>query len=231
MQPPCGAETFSPQVHFRPVFIGESPGKQIRVSFPAAEARGLSRPATPVDDLRRKLRSSRASAERVAVRIRNSTTSFNPAHAADARRRRSIVCRLGLHPSTRLLSDRESSHLPRHVAFTASRNRRGAVDSGAHPRRVLEALVDQLTRGDPTSPLRWTCKSRAKLAAALAEQGWRVSSTTVGRLLHRLGYRLQSVRKAAGRHGPSGQESPAVVVTAYRPDPLRWDQMWRRRRK
>ena len=30
---------------------------------------------------------------------------------------------------------------------------------------------------------------------------------------------------------PSGRESPAVVVTAYRPDPLRWDQTWRRRRK
>ena len=60
---------------------------------------------------------------------------------------------------------------------------------------ALEALVDPLTRGDPTSPLRWTCKSRTKLAAALSEQGWRVSSTTVGRLLHRLGYRLQSVRK------------------------------------
>ena len=60
---------------------------------------------------------------------------------------------------------------------------------------ALEALVDPLTRGDPTSPLRWTCKSRAKLAAALNEQGWRVSSTTVGRLLHRLGYRLQSPRK------------------------------------
>ena len=60
---------------------------------------------------------------------------------------------------------------------------------------ALEALVDPLTRGDPTSPLRWTCKSRAKLAAALTEQGWRVSSTTVGRLLNRLGYRLQSVRK------------------------------------
>ena len=60
---------------------------------------------------------------------------------------------------------------------------------------ALEALVDPLTRGDPTSPLRWTCKSRAKLAGALNEQGWRVSSTTVGRLLHRLGYRLQSPRK------------------------------------
>ena len=62
-------------------------------------------------------------------------------------------------------------------------------------RDALEALVDPLTRGDPTSPLRWTCKSRAKLAAALTAQGWQVSSTTVGRLLNRLGYRLQSPRK------------------------------------
>lgn len=61
---------------------------------------------------------------------------------------------------------------------------------------ALEALVDPLTRGDPTSPLRWTCKSRAQLTAALTAQGWRVSSTTVGRLLNGLGYRLQSVRKS-----------------------------------
>ena len=62
-------------------------------------------------------------------------------------------------------------------------------------KRALERLVDPLTRGDPTSPLRWTCKSRAKLAAALTKQGWTISSTTVGRLLWELGYRLQSVRK------------------------------------
>jgi len=45
------------------------------------------------------------------------------------------------------------------------------------------------------SPLRWTCKSRAKLAAALSQKGWSVSSTSVGRMLNKLGYRLQSVRK------------------------------------
>jgi hypothetical protein len=66
---------------------------------------------------------------------------------------------------------------------------------------ALEALVEPLTRGDPMSPLRWTCKSRAKLTAALTTQGWDVSSTTVGRLLHTLGYRLQSVRKS--REGTS----------------------------
>jgi transposase len=62
-------------------------------------------------------------------------------------------------------------------------------------KEALEKLVDPVTRGDPESPLRWTCKSRANLAAALSKQGWKVSSTTVGRLLHELGYRLQSVRK------------------------------------
>jgi hypothetical protein len=63
-------------------------------------------------------------------------------------------------------------------------------------RAALEQLVDPLTRGDPMSPLRWTCKSKAKLAAALTAQGWRVSATTIGLLLHGLGYSLQSVRKS-----------------------------------
>jgi len=60
---------------------------------------------------------------------------------------------------------------------------------------ALEALVEPLTRGDPTSPLRWTCKSRARLTAALVAGGWHVSSTTVGRLLHLLGYSLQALQK------------------------------------
>ncbi len=68
-------------------------------------------------------------------------------------------------------------------------------------KEALEQLVDPLTRGDPTSPLRWTCKSRAKLAGALSKSGWTVSSTTVGRLLHELGYSLQSLRKS--REGAS----------------------------
>src|SRR4029453_6648993 len=60
---------------------------------------------------------------------------------------------------------------------------------------ALDALVEPLTRGDPTSPLRWTWKSRAKWTAAWAAQGWRVSSSTVGRLLHALGYSLQALQK------------------------------------
>jgi hypothetical protein len=70
--------------------------------------------------------------------------------------------------------------------------------------QALERLVDPVTRGDPMSPLRWTCKSRAKLAAALAADGWTVSSTTVGRLLNGLGYRLQAVQKS--REGASNPD-------------------------
>ena len=60
----------------------------------------------------------------------------------------------------------------------------------------LERLVSPETRGDAMSPLRWTCKSRAKLAAALTKKGWRVSSTKVSHLLHELGFSLQSPRKS-----------------------------------
>ncbi len=60
---------------------------------------------------------------------------------------------------------------------------------------ALDALVEPLTRRDPMSPLRWTCKSRARLTATLVADGWRVSSTTVRRLLHLLGYSLQAVQK------------------------------------
>lgn len=66
---------------------------------------------------------------------------------------------------------------------------------------ALQQLVEPLTRGDPMSPLLWTCKSKALLAAALSEQGWEVSATSVGRLLHDLGFSLQSVRK--NREGAS----------------------------
>jgi hypothetical protein len=61
--------------------------------------------------------------------------------------------------------------------------------------RDLEALIEPTTRGDPMSPLRWTCKSTRQLAAALQAQGHRVSYRTVARLLGQLEYSLQAPRK------------------------------------
>jgi hypothetical protein len=61
--------------------------------------------------------------------------------------------------------------------------------------RDLDALVAPVTRGDPESPLRWTCKSKAKLATELRSQGHKISETMVGRLLHQMGYSLQATSK------------------------------------
>src|SRR5689334_25219130 len=59
----------------------------------------------------------------------------------------------------------------------------------------LEALVEPTTRGDPESPLRWTCKSVRRLAETLQQQGHQVSRTLVGELLNATGYSLQGNRK------------------------------------
>jgi hypothetical protein len=60
---------------------------------------------------------------------------------------------------------------------------------------ALDALIDPVTRGDPESPLRWTSKSAAKLAAALTEMGHQVVDRTVLRLLKAKGYSLQANKK------------------------------------
>jgi transposase len=59
----------------------------------------------------------------------------------------------------------------------------------------LDRLIDPVTRGDPESPLRWTSKSGAKLAAALRERGHEVVDRTVLRLLKARGYSLQANKK------------------------------------
>ena len=60
---------------------------------------------------------------------------------------------------------------------------------------ALDGLVHPETRGNPMSLLRWTSKSSTKLADELARKGFEVSSRTVLRLLHRLGYSLQANAK------------------------------------
>jgi hypothetical protein len=60
---------------------------------------------------------------------------------------------------------------------------------------ALEKLVDPVTRGDPESPLRWTCKSTRTLARELSAQGHSVSANTVRRLLQAADYSLQGNRK------------------------------------
>ena len=60
---------------------------------------------------------------------------------------------------------------------------------------ALFALIEPTTRGDPESPLRWTCKSTTQLADALTQQRHPVSPRTVATLLKGAGYSLQANRK------------------------------------
>lgn len=67
----------------------------------------------------------------------------------------------------------------------------------------LERLVEPVTRGDPMSPLRWTCKSTRQLAEALSAAGHVVSYPVVAETLHQLGYSLQAnvkTKEASSRH-------------------------------
>jgi hypothetical protein len=59
----------------------------------------------------------------------------------------------------------------------------------------LEGLIEPVTRGDPESPLRWSCKSLRTLANELGKMGHKVSHTQVGKLLTSLGYSLQGNKK------------------------------------
>lgn len=60
---------------------------------------------------------------------------------------------------------------------------------------VLETLVEPLTRGDPESPLRWTCKSTRTLAWELGLQDHPISHEKVAQLLRSMNYSLQGNRK------------------------------------
>ena len=70
-------------------------------------------------------------------------------------------------------------------------------------KQALEGLIEPTTRGDPMSPLRWTCKSTRTLAKELTRQGFQVGCTKVRQLLQSEGYCLQSNRKSVeGKQHP-----------------------------
>ena len=73
--------------------------------------------------------------------------------------------------------------------------RKRTVERDPSLRQDLDRLVEPTSRGDPESPLRWTCKSVRQLAAELKRQGHQVSHRMVAELLHEMGYSLQANRK------------------------------------
>lgn len=94
--------------------------------------------------------------------------------------------------------------------------RKKTVDKDPSVPAALERLVEPSARGDPQSPLRWTCKGVRKLAAALGQRGPQVSPQWVADALEKLGYRLQANRKMreGGDHPDRDAQCAPLNTTA-----------------
>jgi transposase len=125
------------------------------------------------------------------------------------------------------LSDRTIRNGIEEIAATASLNpgRQRRPGAGRPPREAeqpglsetLEALIEPATRGDPMSPLRWTCKSTRTLSRELKRQGFEVSYTKVSELLKEKGFSLQANRKTReGKQHPQRNEQFEHINRPFR---------------
>jgi hypothetical protein len=85
--------------------------------------------------------------------------------------------------------------------------RKRTMDKDPTLRADLDRLVDPVTRGDPESPLRWTCKSVRRLAEELQQEGHAVSYQTVAELLHALDYSLHANQKTLEGSQHAGRDA------------------------
>jgi Rhodopirellula transposase DDE domain len=112
-----------------------------------------------------------------------------------------VVRATGLSERTIRRGQRELRRPAAAIAVASRRVRRPGggrkrlVDEDPRVVGAVEALVEPTARGDPRSPLRWTCKSTRRLAEELTRQGHRLSPTKVAQLLEGLGYSRQGLCK------------------------------------
>jgi hypothetical protein len=89
----------------------------------------------------------------------------------------------------------QSPSLPVERVRIAGGGRKPTVGADPELRRVLESLMEPLTRGDPEPPLRWTCECTRNLAKELKARGYEISHATIASLLLDMNYSLQANRK------------------------------------
>lgn len=77
----------------------------------------------------------------------------------------------------------------------AGGGRKKISDKNPEIKKILEEIIEPDTRGDPETPLRWTCKSVRNITDLLKEEGCDVSHQTVSSILHELEYSLQGNKK------------------------------------
>lgn len=107
----------------------------------------------------------------------------------------SQVCGLSRVTLTKAIKELNDKPLPsgRIRRPGGGRHRLEHTDTGLT--KALEALIEPGTRGDPETPLRWTCKSTRIIARELKRQRHNVSHTKVGQMLAEINYSLQGNRK------------------------------------
>jgi hypothetical protein len=135
----------------------------------------------------------------------------------------------GLSRTTITAGLRELALPAKHRAAEAERvrrpggGRRSLVESDPGLLAALEKLIEPATRGDPESPLRWTCKSTRLLANELTHRRHSIGPRTVASLLHQAGYSLQANRKT--REGTAHPDRNAqleyinALVKGFEPKP------------
>ena len=131
------------------------------------------------------------------------------------------VSRRAITEGLKELSRPKVSQGPPAVQFRIRRKgagRKRAVDKDPGLRKDLDRLLDPVTRGDPESPLRWTCKSVRVLAEELQREGHAVSYQTVAELLHEMEYSLQSNQKKleGSQHADRNQQFEYINRKAQR---------------
>lgn len=113
------------------------------------------------------------------------------------------LSRTTIHAGMRHLQEEKIKPLPAGRKRKVGGGRKSLLVHNPDLLQALEKLVEPTTRGDPESPLRWTCKSTRALAAELQRQGYGIGDRKVADLLHRLGYSLQANAKTIeGRQHP-----------------------------
>jgi len=131
------------------------------------------------------------------------------------------VSRRAITEGMKELSQPKVSQQPPAAQFRIRRKgagRKRAVDKDPGLREDLDRLVDPVTRGDPESPLRWTCKSVRVLAEELQRKGHAVSYQTVAELLHEMEYSLQANQKKleGSQHSDRNQQFEYINRKAQR---------------
>jgi hypothetical protein len=124
----------------------------------------------------------------------------------------------------RALADLDTPEVDPSRSRRSGGGRRRAVVKDPRLLDDLERLLDPATRGDPSSPLRWTTKPTRALARALGEMGHEVSHMRVGELLHELRYSLQSNAKVIeGARHPDRDAQFQYINTKVRAYPRHGD--------